>query len=79
VNLEQFAKSAGVELTDCAPEWGGRIGYKTKDTPNCTTCGFRTADAAYKGWLEDTFGKHTAKAVIKLLKPSPRAKEIDHA
>lgn len=70
MNLEQFAKHAGVEIVDCDPDWGGRIGYKTKDHPNCTVSGFRTINAAYKSWLEDAFGKHAAKAVMKLLKYS---------
>jgi hypothetical protein len=66
-SLEQFAKEAGVELVDCGPGWGGRIGYKTKDNPNCTECGYRTKKSAYKGWLENTFGACISKAVIKLL------------
>lgn len=70
MNLEQFAKKAGVELVECGKEWGGRIGYKTKDHPNCTVAGFRTEAAAYKSWLKSTFGEHAARAVIKLLKPA---------
>jgi hypothetical protein len=71
MNLEQFAKLAGVVLVDCDPGWGGRIGYKTQDCPSATFCGYRTAGAAYKAWLKDTFGEHAAKAVMKLLKPTP--------
>lgn len=70
MNLEQFAKDAGVELFDCGEGWGGRVGYRTKDSATCAVCGFRTANAAYKRWLEDTFGKHASKALVKLLKPS---------
>ena len=70
MNLEQFAKSAGVTLVECGPEWGGRIGYKDKEYPNCTVAGFHTEQAAYKSWLKDTFGERAAKAVTKLLKPS---------
>lgn len=70
MNLTQFAKKAGVELIECGPEWGGRIGYKEKDHPNCAVCGFRTEQAAYKNWIKSTFGEHTAKAVMNLLKPS---------
>lgn len=70
MNLTQFAKNAGVELIECDPEWGGRIGYKEKDHQNCTVCGFRTEQAAYKSWIKSKFGEHTAKAVMKLLKPS---------
>ena len=70
MNLEQFAKKAGVTLIECDPEWGGRIGYKEADHPNSSVCGFKTAASAYKHWLECTFGKRTAKAVAKLLKPS---------
>ena len=68
MTLEEFAKAAGVKLVDCGEGWGGRIGYQTADHPNCTTCGYRTNQAAYKGWLKDTFGNRTAKAVTKLLK-----------
>ena len=67
MTLEQFAKSAGVTLVDCDPGWGGRIGYKTKDHPNCTEAGYRTHQSAYKGWAENTFGAGAAKALFKLL------------
>ena len=70
MNLEQFAKKAGVTIFECSPEYGGRIGYKTKDSPNSTVCGFRTERAAYKSWLTSTFGAHTGKVVMKLLEPS---------
>lgn len=67
MKLEQFAKEAGVTIVDCGPGWGGRVGYKMKDHPNSTYCGFRSAQSAYKHWLKGTFGEHTAKAVMKLL------------
>lgn len=70
MNLEQFAKNAGVKIVACDPGWGGRIGYTEKDHPNCTVCGFRTEQAAYKSWLKSAFGKHAARAVVKLLMPS---------
>lgn len=70
MNLEQFAKTAGVTLIECWPEWGGRLGYKEADHPNSSVCGFKTADSAYKHWMESNFGKRTAKAVAKLLTPS---------
>lgn len=67
MTLEEFAKKAGVELIACEPEWGGRIAYKTPDAPNCCICGFRNAGAAYKHWLENTFGELAGKAVMSLL------------
>ena len=67
MNLEQFAKRAGVMIIECDPAWGGDIGYREKGSPNCTVCGFKSEKAAYKHWLVDTFGKHTAKAVLFLL------------
>ena len=70
MNLEQFAILAGLSIIECEPDWGGRIGYKLKDQPNMTVCGYKTKEAAYKGWLIDTFGSRTAKAVIELLKAS---------
>lgn len=68
MTLEEFAKSAGVTIVECGSEWGGRIGYKCKDHPNTTVCGFRKESAAYKAWMEGAFGKHATKAVLKLLK-----------
>jgi hypothetical protein len=76
MNLEQFAKSAGVTLIECDLEWGGRIGYKEKDFPNRAVCGFQNEQAAYKSWLKSTFGEHTAKAVMKLLKPSNEKDQV---
>ena len=72
MTLEEFATKAGVLLVPCEPDWGGRIAYKTDDHPNMTTCGFNTRSAAYKHWLEDTFGTSTAKAVLKLLKETQK-------
>ena len=57
MTLEEFAKLAGVSVFKCDPEWGGSIGYNSKDYPN-----------SRKSWLEDTFGPTTAKAVLALLK-----------
>jgi hypothetical protein len=68
MTLEEFAKDAGVSIIDCGEGWGGRLGYTEIDFPNCSTCGFKTEKAAYKSWLEDKFGKQTAKAILKLLK-----------
>ena len=73
MNIEQFAKMAGVTLIECGPEWGGRIGYKEADHPNSSVCGFRTSTSAYKHWLEGAFGKRTSGAVIKLLKTTNAA------
>lgn len=72
MTLEQFAKKAGVQLVKCnAKDWGGPIGY-TKKSSNCTVAGFRSANAAYKHWLESTFGEGPGRAVISLLRQSER-------
>lgn len=71
MSLEEFAKQAGVALVDCGPGWGGRIGYRTRDYPNTTVCGFRSESSAYKEWARATFGENTAKALIKLLANAP--------
>lgn len=67
MNIEQFAKDAGVSIVEVDPGWGGPIGYTEADHPNSTVCGFRTATAAYNHWLQRKFGKHTADAIRKLL------------
>lgn len=66
--LKQFATDCGVTLVDCGEGWGGRIGYQLKDWPNCTTCGFRSENAAYEAWMKDTFGEATAKGLVKLFR-----------
>lgn len=68
MTLEEFAKQCGVTLVDCGPDRGGHIGYREKDHPNITICGFRKESAAYKHWMADTFGPTTAKTIFKLLK-----------
>lgn len=70
MNLEEFATLAGVSITECDRSWGGRVAYTLKDHQNTTYCGFRSKDAAYKGWLIETFDKGIALAVLKLLKQS---------
>ena len=72
MTLEEFAKQAGMTLIECEPEWGGRVGYKTKDHPNSSVCGYRTAKSAYKGWLNSEFGENNAKAILKLLKETQK-------
>ena len=68
MNLEEFVIEAGIIIENCGSGWGGRVGYTTKDRPNSCTCGFRTKNAAYKGFLKDTFGENASKAILKLLK-----------
>lgn len=68
MTLEDFAKQAGVTLGECGPEWGGRVSYAVADHPNCRYCGFRTPKAAYKHWLDNSFGETTSKAILTLLK-----------
>lgn len=71
-SMKDFATDAGVTIIRCDKEWGGTYGYKDADHPNSTICGFRTEKAAYLGWANDTFGKHAAAALVKLL-GSPNA------
>ena len=68
MTLEEFAKTAGVSIVSCDPSYGGKFAYKTKDNPNSTICGYRTKESAYKGWLKDTFGIRSSKAVMRLIK-----------
>lgn len=65
MNLKQFANLAGVTIVDCGPGWHGRYGYSNADAPNCTTCGFKTKQAAREGWLRDTFGAAPPKQIGK--------------
>ena len=68
LTIEQFAKKCGVTLHPCDAAFGGKIAYKSADHPNITIAGFRTEAAAYRRWLEDTFGKTAGRVVLKLLK-----------
>jgi hypothetical protein len=74
MTLEEFAKEAGcvVSLNPTPEGWNGKCQYHTVDHPNCYFCGYKTEAAAYKGWLEGTFGPTTAKAILKLLKESQK-------
>ena len=67
MNLEQFAKKAGVTIVECDPSWGGTIAFIEKDSPT-TRRGYKTKEAAYKGWLTGKFGRSTGSAVLALLK-----------
>ena len=73
MTLIEFAKLPGCIVDDRAGKgWGGAWQYSTVDHPDCYFCGFKTEDAAYRGWLFGTFGETTAKAVLKLLKQTER-------
>ena len=70
MNLKQFADLGGCVVVLCGPGWGGKYGYRSTDTPNSTTCGFKTKTEARQGWLEDTFGETAGRAVMELLASS---------
>jgi len=72
MNLEQFAKNAGVALVPCDPIFGGKIAYTEADCPNCKVAGFRTNTEAYNHWLISTFGLKTSGAIKKLLKATQK-------
>ena len=73
MNLEQFAKKAGVTIVATDPEFGeGAVGYRTKDHPNCTCSGFKTEKQAYESWLLDEFGKQLASAIKSLLRQTEK-------
>ena len=70
MTLEKFATYAGcvVQLNVSPEGWGGKWQYFTKEHPNCYFNGFKTKQAAYIGWLRDTFGPTTSRAVLAILK-----------
>ena len=68
MTLKQFAELAGCHVVPCTTE--GRYAYKTDYNQNCIIVGFKTKAEAYMGWLQDEFGEHLSKAVIKLLEAS---------
>lgn len=67
MTIEEIAKKAGVRIVRCTPEWGGTFGYKSKDYPNSTVCGFKTRRSAYAVWAKDQFGKHGYAVLIALI------------
>jgi hypothetical protein len=73
---KEFAMNCGCVVFQMTPEqsqgYGGRWAYRSLDKPNCSWCGFRTEEAAYKGFLEGTFGAHATKALLKLLKKTEK-------
>lgn len=72
MTLEEFAIESGVTIIECDPSWGGPVGYVEDDYPNSSVNGFRTQAAAYREWLNSTFGERTFKALVKLLKQTQR-------
>lgn len=68
MTLADFAKSAGITLETCGPEWGGLWAFRDIDAPNCRWCGYRTEKSAIRRALEEKFGKAGLKAIEKLLK-----------
>lgn len=70
MKLEEFAKSAGcvVKLMPKDEFEQGRWAYYEKNTPHNMFVGFRTEKAAYKAFIEDSFGsEEAASAVLKIL------------
>lgn len=67
MTLRQFANLCGCKIVSCEKEWGGRYAYTTKDSPNITFCGFKTAAEARSAWLDDTLGGSIAGDLVKKL------------
>lgn len=67
MTLKQFANLCGCKIVSCEKEWGGRYAYTTKDSPNITFCGFKTAAEARSAWMDETFGETAGAIVRKLL------------
>ena len=68
MQIEDFAKEAGVTIHRCDKTWGGTYGYSTKDNPSINWNGYKSEAALYKRWAKYTFGEHAGKALLKLLK-----------
>ena len=68
MNLEQFAKKAGVRIVTCSRE----LHYQ--DGSNTTVGPFRTEAAAYKHWLVSEFTPQIAKAILRLLRETEAKK-----
>lgn len=68
MNLRQFAKINGVTFVDCGPGWGGRVGYKESEYPNCTIAGYKTQTEAAEAWLHGKgFSEHGIAVFRKAL------------
>ena len=74
MTLEQFARQAGCIVSMNEDGWGGKYQYHTIENPNCFFCGYKTEAAAYRGWMNDSFGPTTSKVVLKLLKKVEKAR-----
>lgn len=74
MTLNEFAKESGVIIGRCDKSWGGTFSYTIFGQENVSFCGYKTENAALNGWLADTFGQHTVKAIKKLLKQSEAKK-----
>lgn len=63
--LLQFAKAANVKFSRCEAGWGGTWAFSCSE--NSMYCGYQTKREAAQAWADETFGKDTAKALVKLL------------
>jgi hypothetical protein len=70
MTLKEFAELSGVILSRCSEDWGGTWEYGQVDHPTFSVAGYKTEEAAYRGWAENTFGETAANALLKLLTPT---------
>jgi len=66
IELKDLFDKSGAVLIRCGKEWGGTYGYKHKADSNSSVCGYRTENAAIKGWFESAFGEN--KEMYKMIK-----------
>ncbi len=71
MTLRRLAKTAGVSILRCGPEWGGTFAYAVKGQ-GAIICGYRSRHDALKGWLSSELSSKTARLLLAMLKRGER-------
>jgi len=75
-SIEELAEASGVTVVeDCDTGNGGRFGYYTTESPDCTFVGYKTRKSAYRGWFVRAFGRPTAQALTTVFKELAKLRE----
>lgn len=68
IDMDELAKECGIKIVTCDPAFGGRWAYTEEPQPGrnqITIAGYRTRQAAIRGWFTDEFSSRAGQVLLK--------------
>jgi hypothetical protein len=65
---QEIATKAGIVISPCGEEWGGKFAWANSDSLNCMKCGYESFADALEGAFSECCGKDLASICLKSLR-----------